>query len=462
MHLIEYLKASQRPDSDQTPIDSTTGLPQQPIEVEYRLACSGELYRVPASDWRKSDIARVLLREPFELFVVSQPFDDYPQELCARFTLAYITETHDVPQSAGKAQVRSSTTFLPDTEIVEDLCSILSLLARRLISVVGKTRERRLESNAVRELANHPWAAARALASAPHYLGSYGSDTPAPVLTRARFAVWRKRPLTIITSYDGQRVECNDPPPTGVDENALKQILERLPQLPAVEQMILACRLYKTALEIIESRPEITYQLLISVVETMMGVALLDYKPAETEMLQTKRGRRVQEKARAFGLDEKQAKTLALEACRDERWLGRKFKKFILDNVSPEEIDNKDPVFPGWDFFRPGREHFEKVLGSIYNARSRNLHQGDPFPAGVGLGTSTTGVPMHVFFKGLGPKDVPPVAWFERVVSTAARRYLVAQCSVDSEPFADFGYGWNRDWLSDESFAALKDTIKNK
>lgn len=346
MHLIEYLKASQRPDSDQTPIDPTTGLPQKAVEVEYRRACSGELYRVPASDWRKSDIARVLLTEPFELFVVSQPFDDYPQELCARFKLFYITETHHVPRSPEKAQVTSST-FLPDTEIVEDLCSVLSLLARRLISVVGKTRERWLESNTIGETANHPWAAARALATAPHYLGSYGWDTPVPALTRARFAVWRKRPLTIITSNDGQRVECNDPPPTGVDENALSQILQRLPQLLAVEQIILACRLYKTALETIESRPEITYQLLISVVETMMGLALPDYKPKETEMLQTNRGRRVKEKARAFGLDEEQAKALALEACRDDRWLRRKFKKFILDNLSAQEVDSKDPVFPG-------------------------------------------------------------------------------------------------------------------
>lgn len=80
----------------------------------------------------------------------------------------------------------------------------------------------------------------------------------------------------------------------------------------------------------------------------------------------------------------------------------------------------------------------------------------------VGLGSSTTAVPMHVFFKGLGANDIPPVAWFERVVSTAARRYLVAQCLVDSEPCADFGYGWNRDYVSDESFTALVATINSK
>src|SRR5215831_17917274 len=86
MHLVEYLKGLRPPDGE---------FAQEAVEVEYRLACSGELYdrRVVTADWRKSDITRVLLREPFELFVASHPFDDYPQELCARLKLYYITET---------------------------------------------------------------------------------------------------------------------------------------------------------------------------------------------------------------------------------------------------------------------------------------------------------------------------------------------------------------------------------
>jgi hypothetical protein len=85
MHLVEYLKGVQRADSGST---------REMVEVEYRLACSGELYdrRVVTADWRKSDITRILLREPFELFAASHPFDDYPQELCARLKLSYVTE----------------------------------------------------------------------------------------------------------------------------------------------------------------------------------------------------------------------------------------------------------------------------------------------------------------------------------------------------------------------------------
>jgi hypothetical protein len=71
-----------------------SGIASDGVEVEYRLACSGELYnrKVLTADHRKGDITRVLLRSPIELFVASQPFSDYPQELCARMKIGQITE----------------------------------------------------------------------------------------------------------------------------------------------------------------------------------------------------------------------------------------------------------------------------------------------------------------------------------------------------------------------------------
>jgi hypothetical protein len=78
------------------------------VDIEYRLACSGELYnlRVQTLDWRKSEATRILLKTPVE-FVISQPFANYPQELCARMTLRYVTE-----QTVGNVPV--SVTLLPD------------------------------------------------------------------------------------------------------------------------------------------------------------------------------------------------------------------------------------------------------------------------------------------------------------------------------------------------------------
>jgi hypothetical protein len=201
----------------------------------------------------------------------------------------------------------------------------------------------------------------------------------------------------------------------------------------AAEFRSVAARGRPSTLDLIESRPDITYQLLISAVETMAGVALSDYKPEEAEKLKTKQN--VLEKARALGIDDEKAKALALEACQGMTWLKQKFKKFILNYVSSGEVSGEDPVFP-WLFLRPAPENFERVLGQIYDARSGNLHRAYPFPPWVGLGTSSTVDPRNVPFTGLAPKDVPPVPWFERVVSIAARRFLMAKCSVDSQPFA--------------------------
>jgi hypothetical protein len=398
MYFLEYLK--------------TRNSDAEAVEVEYRLACSGELYNrtVLTADWRKSDITRVLLRDPFELFVVGQ-FEQYPQELCARLKLSYVTEEND---SHG---VKSAITFLPDDEIIDDLCSILSVLARRLISVVGKTWERRAERDTD--------------------LGSYGWDAPVSILRHSRFAVWRRRPITIMASMEGLSAQLHELPPTGVDAKALREVLLKLPDLPKVEEIIYACRFYKTALELIESRPDITYQLLISAVETMGGVALRDYKPDEALRLSTALGVRVFKKAQACGLDEEHAKALALEACGDRPSARQRFQKFILDNVSAEEIDGEDPVFPWWRFLKPARQNFEKTLGRIYGARSGNLHSAYPFPPWIGLGTSSTANPRDTLILGLAPGDVPLVTWFERVVSTAMRRYLLAQCSVDRKPFSD-------------------------
>jgi hypothetical protein len=329
----------------------------------------------------------VLLRDPFELFVASRPFDDYPQELCARLKLPSV-KLPSVTEKEESRGVPSISIFLPDSEIVEDLCSILSLLARRLISVVGKVRERRAEHDTA--------------------LGSYGWDAPVSVLNIAGFAVLRRRPISIITSQEGPRVESHNLTPTGVDDEALKEVLLKLPHLPEVEKIVYACRLYKTALELIESRPDITYQLLISATETMAGLAT-DYKPHEDTILKAE-GPLLKE-AKARGLDCATAKALVLAASRDNPWTKGKFKKFIADNVSAEEFDSKDAVFP-WSYLRPSREHFEKALDNIYSARSGNLHRGKPFPSWIGVGTSPF----------VDPSDLPPMRPTHRGLTHAGRR----------------------------------------
>jgi hypothetical protein len=275
MYLLKFLqKAQDRPTE---------------VDVEYRLACSGEFYnrKVETSDWRKSDVTRILLEEPFPIFVASRLFDSYPQELCVRMTLNFVTEEGGAPNARG------SRTFLPDDDVIEDLCAVLSLLSRRLVSTVTKTREKHDDGRTPRWLP---------------------SEVPMPILGHTKVIAWRRRPGTVITSWTGQEFKSNDPPPVGVDPQALAKFLIELPSMGNAEDIVHAARLYKSALELIEDRPDTAYLALVSVVESLASVALKDFEPDEAEKVKIQAS--VEKRAREFGLNETQAKALALEACK--------------------------------------------------------------------------------------------------------------------------------------------------
>src|SRR5438309_521706 len=116
MHILDFLKDAR----EESKADEDS------VRVEYRLVCSGTLY--PADfrgDWSKSDVARILLRQPAELLVASRPYDDYPQELVLRFVAPLVTE-----KEGNSSHVHHS-----DQEIASDLAALLTLLCRRLITV---------------------------------------------------------------------------------------------------------------------------------------------------------------------------------------------------------------------------------------------------------------------------------------------------------------------------------------
>jgi hypothetical protein len=117
-YALGFLKAR----SEEVKARSEEGDSAGAFEVEYRLSCSGELYNrnIKTGDWRKSDATRILLRTPFELFVASDPFDDYPQELCARLVVNRVV-IENPPESFTRV-------FLPDEDVIEDLCSLLTIL----------------------------------------------------------------------------------------------------------------------------------------------------------------------------------------------------------------------------------------------------------------------------------------------------------------------------------------------
>jgi hypothetical protein len=384
MHMLDFLGD---PKCEKKPEDC--------LYAEYRLLCSGTLHRRCLGDWSKSEVARILLDEPLLLFVASRPFDDYPLELALQLAVPHVKEEE-------KTRLGTSIhMYHPDEEVVRDLAALLSLLCRRLITVAGKANERH--------------------ANYSHILFDR-QPFPLPLATSMRRVYWRPHPFTVITSFEGQEIEDYNPRPKAVDAQRLTELLLGLPTIRHAESLVASCRLYALALELIHDRPDISYQLLISSVETIANGTLRSFQPSDEAKLEHQKA--VYDLALSLELGEETAKKLAIEACKGEWWATRKFKRFLMDNVGESVWTEQDELFHKIRLEDlPKRENFEQTLGKIYNARSKATHEGQPFP----VTASYTGGPRisvraaSALFGTESP--FPPVVWFERVVNSALCGY---------------------------------------
>jgi hypothetical protein len=388
MHVLEYLKD---PKCEKKPKDS--------LYAEYRLLCSGTLYRPCGGDWSKSEVARILLDEPLMLFVTSRPFENYPLELALQLTVPEVREIE--VKSGGSGQI-----YYPDDEVVRDLAALLSLLCRRLVTVAGKANQRHENYN--------------------HVL--FGRQ-PVPLALAAsmRRIFWQPHPLTVITFDDRREIQSYNPRPKDVDCHRLTELLLGLPLIEHAQSLVAASRLYALALELIHDRPDISYQLLISSVETIANGVLRSFQPSDEAKLKHQKG--VYDLAFDLGADENTAKKLAFEACKREWWATRKFKQFLKDNVAESVWTEQDELFQGMPLEKlPKREEFERTLGKIYDVRSKATHEGQAFPA-TAYYTGGPNIPIDAVLLLLGSESpFPPVVWFERVVNSALCGYWERAC----------------------------------
>lgn len=393
VHVLEYLRDP-----------SCARRPQDLLCAEYRLICSGTIYRDITGDWSKSEEARLLLAPPLLLYAASRPFDEYPLELVLRLRIARAEQTHK-----GPAGATMTTVFHPDAEVARDLAALLTMLCRRLITVAGKSTERHGDYR-------HPVF---------EYL-------PMPLATSMRKVYWPPHPLTILTSFDGgQQVRDNNPAPTPLDPGALTALLG-LPRLEHAESIVASARLYAQALELIRDKPDIAYQLLISAVETIANQTLQNCQPDDDAKVSHRQG--VYKLAKELGLGEQEARNLAVEACKAEHWATRKFRKFLTDNIDDSIWEKEDDLFRLPLEYLPRREDLHKTLGNIYDARSKATHWGQQFPVSASYSGGPT-LPVPVMVALFSPDSAfPPVAWFERIVNIAIRTFW--ERSVEASPAA--------------------------
>jgi hypothetical protein len=264
--------------------------PGDALCTDYRLLCSGSVYRRTEGEWYKNEGARFLLEPPLLLYAASRPFDEYPLELVLRLTVAHVEETHLARWGGGPIVEM----FHPDKEVAWDLAALLTVLCRRLITVMGKSAER---------LANYEY---------PEF-----NRIPLPV-ARMRRVYWPPYPATVEIGWEWQKVRNNNPPPLPVDPDRLTVPLLGLPRLEHAKSIVASARLYTLALELIRERPDIAYQLLVSSAETIANQTVPE--PDDNVKLEYQRG--VFNLAKKLGLGEEMARKLTLKACETKEGWG--------------------------------------------------------------------------------------------------------------------------------------------
>ena len=253
---------------------------------------------------------------------------------------------------------------------------------------------------------------------------------PLPVVTSMRRVYWPPLPATVITSIDRQEFHDNNPPPLPVDPLALTALLVGLPRTQYAENIVASARLYALALQMIREQPDLSYQLLISAVETIANEALRTFQPDDNEKVEHQRT--VLDLVKDLGVADEAARKVAIAACKREHWATRKFKKFLTDNMDESIWDEGDDLFKILPQFVPPRDQLQKTLGKIYDARSKSTHFGRAFPASGSYAGGPT-IPARLITSLLSSEPIfPPVVWLERIVNSALRRFWERSITASS------------------------------
>jgi hypothetical protein len=179
--------------------------------------------RLRAESWRSFEIARLLLQRPFELYVVSRPFNHFPQELCLRFGLNWIMDRQPGGGSTGTAP--------PYDDLVEDVWAVLTLLSRRLV----------IPAFEVRTLYGNHGGTTRA--------DSFHGDVPSPTAAVGDFSNWGIRVSRAERIGRTVNVVEHPAPPLSVDMDALQNAFLSLPGSQYGKELLQAARAYSSALD---------------------------------------------------------------------------------------------------------------------------------------------------------------------------------------------------------------------
>jgi hypothetical protein len=347
-------------------------------QVEYHFLSWRELYdkRFITADRYSSGTAEWVLygdRHFYTLSVISRPFYALPQELCLAFDCFTTTKTFG----------RGASTGPPFDEVAVEFAALLSVLAREALVPLGP---RRIGDKPIRF--ESPYV--------PPPKGDRAAPKPAAALDGAEFAAVLKG----MAAADAATVDA----------------------------ALAAAKLYHAALSLVAFDPSGAYVSLVSVIECLAGHHFAGRRFDFDSLPKFEGFRPLLEKIGRLPEGGAIAEQLKSELIQTEHFLLKKFILFITDHLPDEFWTVADDVYP-YNAAMPAmtQDNLAWCLRQIYEARSKYVHAGKPFPVHIELGLGSK-VRTEAMMAGMDlltkERYFPLFARFERIVHLTICEYL--------------------------------------
>lgn len=193
------------------------------------------------------------------------------------------------------------------------------------------------------------------------------------------------------------------------------------------QMFILACRMYQESLSLIDAKPDLAYLLLVSCIEVFVG--RLGRRTKETDLAPTLRD--------ALAKCDEGSRAVILEAyLAQDRGVGRNFVEFILEHVGDEFWAASPKITVDKGLIE--RVELPALLTRIYDARSKLVHEAEPFPPNVldapdDKSEIDRRSELTVGEKRWSQKQIIPYArFFERLVQHVLTAFLKKHTSVQA------------------------------
>ena len=319
--------------------------------IEYHILSWRELYdkSIITADRYSSGAARWVIRggkEFYTVTVVSHPYYSLPQELC----LSFDCFMQEVEITEGGTSIKQS--WLPIEQVALEFSVLLSVFAREPLVPLGLRRE-----------GDQP------IVEVPHKI------------------------------YPPRVDSASTPIPFGINSPEFVSVVSGLAQASGdlVQAIVGAAKFYHAGLSLIGFDPSVAYVSFVSAIECLAGYHYKGRKFDFDTVPKFEKVKGIIERISEAEAAQEVVAQLKEELIRSERFLRQKFVLFLAEHATkdfweiPDELYKYSTVFP-----EITQDNFELCLREIYDARSRYLHGGLPYPDYVDFSLRQKS-PAHIF-----------------------------------------------------------------